>query len=249
YNSAQHRYWRFRHNPAGDQIVFETSADNVNWIVQRTLARQLNITALRVELDAGTFSPVGAPGKAIFDNFKMVSNNAAPSPTPIPTPAPTPLPTPVPTPAPTPTPTPMPGSNSPAILLSNGTGVVFNAASMKMGPFALQTEDNLGTDKRTRLMIFASGVSSSVSTSHASGYISINSQIIANVAEMVKVEARASDGRIFQLPVEYAGAQGAIMGLDQVNAVIIPELQGIGNVELTLVIGTFRSNTVTITVR
>lgn len=120
---------------------------------------------------------------------------------------------------------------------------------MKMGPFAVQTEDNLGTDKRTRLMIFASGISSVVNASHVTSYINVNSQSLANVAETVKVEARTSDGRVFQLPVEYAGAQGAIAGLDQVNAVIIPALQGIGNVELTLVIGTFRSNSVNITMR
>ncbi len=133
--------------------------------------------------------------------------------------------------------------------MSNGTGVVFNAATMKMGAFGVQTEENFGDDKRTRLMLFASGISSSISTSHASGYINISSQTIANVADAVKVEARASDGRVFQLPVEYAGEQGAIPGLDQVNVVLTPELQGIGNLELTLIIGGVRSNGVTVTVR
>src|SRR5207237_823917 len=81
YNSTQHHYWRFRHNQTGDQMVFETSADNVNWIVQRTINRQLSITGLRVELDAGTFSAIGSPGKAIFDNFTMAANSASTTPT------------------------------------------------------------------------------------------------------------------------------------------------------------------------
>jgi uncharacterized protein (TIGR03437 family) len=118
-----------------------------------------------------------------------------------------------------------------------------------MGPFAVQTPVNLGTDTRTRLMLFASGVSASISTSHASSYINLTSQTIANVAESVKVEARTSGGRVFELPVEFAGAQGAITGLDQVNVVLLPELQSAGNVELTLVIGGVRSNGVTISVR
>ena len=221
YSSAQHRFWRFRHNLTGDQVVFETSADGANWIVQRTLLRQINLSALRFELDAGTFSPVSTPGKAVFDNFKMTYNDAAAS----------------------------PASGGPAILVSNGGGVVFNAASMKVGPFDVETVYNLGTDKRTRLMIFASGVSNAVNTSHASGYVNFDSTTIANVAESVRVEARTSDGRVFQLPVEFAGAQGAITGLDQVNAVLVPELRGAGNVELTLVMGSYRSNGVTITVR
>jgi hypothetical protein len=153
------------------------------------------------------------------------------------------------TPTPTPTPTSGGGAGSPAILMANGGGAVFNAASMKMGPFDVETQENLGTDKRTRLMIFANGVSSSVNTSHASGYINVNSTTIANVADLIKVEARASDGRIFQLPVEYAGAQGAITGLDQIHVVLVPELRGIGNIELTLIVGSFRTNSATVIVR
>jgi PKD repeat protein len=48
--------------------------------VQRTISRQLNIIALRVELDAGTYSAVGAPGKAIFDNFQLIGSGSTPPP-------------------------------------------------------------------------------------------------------------------------------------------------------------------------
>jgi uncharacterized protein (TIGR03437 family) len=175
-----------------------------------------------MELDAGTFSPVGSPGKAIFDNFQLTSNAASPAPT--------------------------PSGNAPAILTSNGIGVILNATSMKIGPFDVTSQENLSADKRTRLMVFASGVSSSIDSSHASSYISVDNKMVANLADFVKVEARTSDGSVFQLPVEYAGAQGAIQGLDQVNVVLVPELQGAGAVQMTLIIGSYRSNSVVITV-
>ncbi|MDQ3920263.1 MAG: hypothetical protein M3348_17505 [Acidobacteriota bacterium] len=71
YNAAQHQYWRIRHDTASDTILFETSADAVNWTTRRTIARNLSITALQMELDAGTFEPVSAPGTAVFDNFRF----------------------------------------------------------------------------------------------------------------------------------------------------------------------------------
>src|SRR2546423_3255431 len=90
YNATQHHYWRIRHNGATDQILFETSSDNVNWTTQRAVARQFSISALRVELDAGTSGAVNAPGTAKFDNFVLDSTTASPTPTPTPTPSPAP---------------------------------------------------------------------------------------------------------------------------------------------------------------
>jgi hypothetical protein len=72
YNSVQHRFWRFRHNTATDQITFETSADGSSWTVRHTVARQIAITSLRVELDAGTYAAEWNMGSAIFDNFQLI---------------------------------------------------------------------------------------------------------------------------------------------------------------------------------
>jgi glucose/arabinose dehydrogenase len=80
YSATAHRYWRFRHEPAGNLIVFETSPDGTNWNVQRSTASRMPITALRVELSAGTFGGVSGPGTAIFDNFKLESPNASAAP-------------------------------------------------------------------------------------------------------------------------------------------------------------------------
>jgi hypothetical protein len=82
YDAVQHRFWRFRHDQAADQLVFETSADGTVWTTRRSVARQLTLTAVRVELGAGTWGYVSAPGKAIFDNFMLVSNSPPPPPPP-----------------------------------------------------------------------------------------------------------------------------------------------------------------------
>ncbi len=78
YNAAQHRFWRIRHEPAGDVMVFETSADGLAWTAQRTVARQLAITALKAEISAGTWEAVTAPGTTIFDNFRLEANGGPP---------------------------------------------------------------------------------------------------------------------------------------------------------------------------
>lgn len=71
YSATQHRFWRIRHDPATDQVVFETSPDRSAWTVQRVVARQLPLTAMRVELSAGTYESWASAGTAIFDNFQL----------------------------------------------------------------------------------------------------------------------------------------------------------------------------------
>jgi len=73
---------------------------------------------------------------------------------------------------------------------------------------------------------------------------------IGNLAESLTVEARTADGRLFQLPVEFAGAPGGRMpGLDQIKVLLHPELRGAGLVDLTIIINGQRSNTAAINVR
>nr|MDQ3323979.1 hypothetical protein [Acidobacteriota bacterium] len=49
YSAVQHRFWRLRHNPIDGTIVFETSADGTAWTARRTIARQITITAVKIE--------------------------------------------------------------------------------------------------------------------------------------------------------------------------------------------------------
>jgi tartrate-resistant acid phosphatase type 5 len=69
YSATTHRYWRIRHIPSSDSIVFETSSNGSSWTIRRTVARQIPITAVLVEMVAGTSESVSSPGQALFDNF------------------------------------------------------------------------------------------------------------------------------------------------------------------------------------
>jgi hypothetical protein len=75
-DAAQQRFWRLRHERAGDQIVFETSPDGATWAVRRTVPRQFSIKSMTVELNAGTASSVASPGKAVFGGLIFESNPA-----------------------------------------------------------------------------------------------------------------------------------------------------------------------------
>jgi len=130
-----------------------------------------------------------------------------------------------------------------------GPAAVLNAAKETGDSFDVVTAENFGPDKRTRLIVFATGISGSAVNSDLTNDITVNGVARANFAESVSVEARISDGRVWRLPVEFAGSQGIFPGLDQVNAILLPELRGAGTVELTLILGGQRSNTPTIGVR
>jgi uncharacterized protein (TIGR03437 family) len=72
--------------------------------------------------------------------------------------------------------------------------------------------------------------------------------LLENLSESVSVFASTADGRVFSLRVEYAGAQGQLRGLDQINVVLVPELAGAGTIQLTVVAGGRVSNPRTISV-
>jgi uncharacterized protein (TIGR03437 family) len=99
-------------------------------------------------------------------------------------------------------------------------------------------------DPRTRLTILTSGISTgAANTNSANDVLLGNGKTIANLAESVAVEARTSDDKVYMLAVEFAGAQGTLAGLDQVNVALASELRGAGSVQLTLVVNGVRSNT------
>lgn len=139
---------------------------------------------------------------------------------------------------------------SPRIFTLSGSGmgdaVALNAATLTSGEFNVTTAKNFGADKQTRLMIFASGLSSGVLNTNTSNDIIFGGSIFPNIAESVIVEARSVDNRIFHLPVEFVGPSGRSYGLDQINVRLIEELRGAGNVEFTLIVRGQRSNMATI---
>ncbi|HYY42495.1 MAG TPA: hypothetical protein VE775_07150, partial [Pyrinomonadaceae bacterium] len=130
------------------------------------------------------------------------------------------------------------------------SGVALNAATSSPGPFDVTTPDTLGSDKRTRLQLFASGFSVNAANTDPRNDVQLGGGLVLpNLAESVMVEARLLDGRVFQLPVEYAGAQGRMSGVDQINCILVQELRGAGTVNLTVVAAGQRSNSVQIVVR
>ena len=131
----------------------------------------------------------------------------------------------------------------------NGSLLAINIGRETAESFvSITTLENFGADKRTRLMIFAVGVSGNAPNTDPSNDISEDGVVIPNLAESVIIEAHTQDGRVYRLPVEFAGAQGSVAGLDQVNVVLIPELEGAGTVNLTLIVNGQRSNAPTIVI-
>jgi uncharacterized protein (TIGR03437 family) len=129
-----------------------------------------------------------------------------------------------------------------------GAAVVVNSLTVTTADMGVITEKNLGPDKQTRLAIFATGITGSVSNSDITNDVVVNGVLRPNFAESVAVEARLANGSTLMLPVDFAGAQGQLPGLDQVTFRVIPQLTGAGTVQLTLIVGGRRSNAPTIVV-
>ena len=128
----------------------------------------------------------------------------------------------------------------------NGAAIVVNNNTYTTTNLKVVTPENYGPDKRTRLSLLATGISGSVSNSDITNDLNIGGVVRPNFAESVSVVAVAGDGRVYSLPVEFAGPQGLLPGLDQINVRLVPELKGAGVVQLTLIVGGRRSNTPTI---
>jgi hypothetical protein len=68
FDSTSHRFWAIRHDPVSDQILFQTASAGGVWMTRATVSRVLDITALKVELKAGTHqAEQTAPGIVAFD--------------------------------------------------------------------------------------------------------------------------------------------------------------------------------------
>ncbi len=72
YSPTNHRWWRIRHDAATNRLHFEVSGNGTSWTSQRNDAVSFAVSALRMELSAGTFGPVASTVPAQFDNFSLV---------------------------------------------------------------------------------------------------------------------------------------------------------------------------------
>ena len=74
FNPLQHKYLRLRHDPGQNSIVWETAPDGTNWTVQRSISATISLTAVRMEISAGTWQKESQPGRAVLDNFRLEQN-------------------------------------------------------------------------------------------------------------------------------------------------------------------------------
>jgi uncharacterized protein (TIGR03437 family) len=111
--------------------------------------------------------------------------------------------------------------------LNATAGAALNAVTFSLEPFTIRTNENGGTDKRTRLSIFGTGV---------------------RLAKQKAVFLVDTTGRRYPLAVEYAGPAPLFFGLDQINVVLAPEFDGAGVVSVVTVADGVESNAVTVNI-
>ena len=114
-----------------------------------------------------------------------------------------------------------------------GPGAILNAVTFAGAPFFVETPQNQGSDKRTRLAVYATGLRYAGNPAR--------DPAIPNAA--IQVQARDNLGNVYA--VEYAGAAPGFFGLDQINLIVPAAADGIGVLSLTVVAENRPSNTVT----
>jgi uncharacterized protein (TIGR03437 family) len=115
----------------------------------------------------------------------------------------------------------------------SGPGAILNATTFTGPPFLVETPQNTGADKRTRLAVFATGLR----------YAGNPSQNPDQTNVAIHVQARDSSGTSYD--VEYAGSAPGFFGLDQINLLLPAEADGAGAISLAIAAGDVLSNTVT----
>ena len=104
-----------------------------------------------------------------------------------------------------------------------GAGAILNAVTFATAPFLTVTPEIVGSDQRTRLAVYATGL---------------------RYAATVGASATDASGNTYNLTVEYAGPAPGYFGLDQVNVVLPPDLDSAGVVSLFLTADASASNVV-----
>jgi uncharacterized protein (TIGR03437 family) len=104
-----------------------------------------------------------------------------------------------------------------------GPGAILNAVTYRPAPFVVQTAD-IAADTRTRIAVYGTGL---------------------RYAGTVTALAQDSAGNRHSLTVEYAGVAPGFFGLDQVNLLLPPDLDGAGTVSLSLTADGNAANVVT----
>lgn len=119
-----------------------------------------------------------------------------------------------------------------------GAGAILNGVTNAGPPFLVVTPQNGGSDLRTRLAIYSTGLRYAGNSTQDSS--------VTNVAANVTAQGIDTAGNQYNFTVEYAGGSDpAFPGLDQVNIILPAQLDGAGAVKLTVTAENTTSNTVT----
>jgi len=68
---SEHRQWRFRHDQASNTLYWETRSPEGEWSVRHSSHPQGPLSAISLELAAGTSAGVGDPGVASFEDISV----------------------------------------------------------------------------------------------------------------------------------------------------------------------------------
>jgi uncharacterized protein (TIGR03437 family) len=132
-------------------------------------------------------------------------------------------------------------NTAPAVFSADGTGkgpgAILNAVTNAPAPFLVETPEIAGSDQRTRLAVYATGLRYAGNPSHDPSMV--------NVAANVAARGQDAAGNSYTFTVEYAGPGPCCFGLDQVNIVLPAQLDGAGVVSLFLTAEGNTSNVVT----
>ena len=146
-----------------------------------------------------------------------------------------------------------------------GAGAILDAMTYRTEPFGVECPELTGSDKRTRLVAFGTGIRLAGLAQNSSatkvggnrhsrrlhpdawGVAARLSTAVsaANVAASVQALGVDGSGRSFTLPVEYAGPAPGFFGLDQVNVVLPKEADGDRTMTLKVTTDSMMSNGVT----
>jgi VCBS repeat protein len=147
---------------------------------------------------------------------------------------PTPTPTPSPTPTATPTPTPTPTPQGPVLVTEENSSraVALDSVTFTRDPFSVRTIQNFSSDQHTRIMLFASNMD----------------LLPGEPISAVTAQAETESGGVHMLAVEYVGKVLNFNSLTQINVSLPDELEGAGNVQVSVSLHGVASNKALITI-
>ncbi|MEJ7712884.1 MAG: M12 family metallo-peptidase [Pyrinomonadaceae bacterium] len=126
---------------------------------------------------------------------------------------------------------PAPDASGAAFAISQNSLTL--AVNQDSDEYAYRTMESFalyGGDAATGVTLYGTGLSGAADTDQSN-----NSVGSINLAESYLAQAQLTDGRVYELTIEYVGRQGGLAGLDAIIIKLAPQLQGAGRVAILLI--------------